>query len=59
MAIYTSKFLPLKTIVANEDNEPSSLECKEWLLYLNNPDIEPEVHEVGVKNHDLPQPKKS
>jgi hypothetical protein len=52
MAIYRGKFLPDKSIVANEDNKQSSMECKEWLLYLDqnsHKDIQPEVTLYGIK----------
>ena len=43
MSIYTSKFLPDKSIVANATDKHISLVCKEWLIYLNDDNIVPEV----------------
>ena len=36
-------FLTDKSIVANEQNKPISKTCTEWLLYLNEPNLIPEV----------------
>ena len=43
MSIYTSKFLPDKSIVANATDKHISLVCKEWLIHLNDDNIVPEV----------------
>jgi hypothetical protein len=41
--IYINKFIPENTIVGNASNKPISQVCKEWLIYLNNKNIVPEV----------------
>ena len=43
MAIFRGCFLPDKPIVANEQNQTVSKVCKEWLLYLNDDNMNPEV----------------
>ena len=43
MSIYCNKFMPDKTIVGNNSNKQDSLVCREWLNYLNNDNIVPEV----------------
>ena len=43
MAIFRGCFLPDKSIVANEQNKTVSKVCKEWLLYLNDDNMIPEV----------------
>ena len=43
MSIYSNKFMPDKTIVGNNSNKQDSLVCREWLNYLNNDNIVPEV----------------
>ena len=43
MAIFRGCFLPDKSIVANEQNKPVSKVCKEWLTYLNDDKLIPEV----------------
>ena len=42
MRIYLNKFLPEKAIVGNS-NDKDSVVGREWLIYLNNPDIKPEA----------------
>jgi hypothetical protein len=43
MDIFKNKFMVEKSIVSNSSNKPVSQVCKEWLLYLDNKDIMPEV----------------
>ena len=43
MSIFRGCFLPEKSIVANEQNKPVSRTCQEWLTYLNDKDLVPEV----------------
>ena len=43
MAIFRGCFLPEKCMIANEQNKKSSRVCKEWLLYLADPLLIPEV----------------
>ena len=43
MAIFRGCFLPDKSIVANEQNKPISKVCNEWLIYLNDDKLIPEV----------------
>jgi len=51
MAIFRGCFLPDKSIVANDQNKPISKVCKEWLLYLNNDKLIPEVPITIDKNN--------
>ena len=44
MSVYLNKFLPDKTIVGNSTTKQDSIICREWLNYLNNPDIKREVN---------------
>ena len=43
MAIFRGCFLPDKSIVANEQNKPISKTCKEWMIYMNDDNLIPEV----------------
>jgi len=43
MAIFRGCFLPDKTIVANEQNKPISKTCEEWMIYMDDPNLIPEV----------------
>ena len=43
MAIFRGCFLPEKSMIANEQNKKTSRVCKEWLLYLADPKLIPEV----------------
>ena len=43
MAIFRGCFLPDKSVVSNDQNKPISKVCKEWLLYLNDDKLIPEV----------------
>ena len=43
MAIFRGCFLPDKTISANEQNKPISKTCKEWMIYMDDPNLIPEV----------------
>ena len=43
MAIFRGCFLPDKSVVASEQNKKVSKVCKEWLIYLNNDKLIPEV----------------
>ena len=55
MSIYSNKFMPDKTIVGNNSNKQDSLVCREWLNYLNNDNIVPEVP-ISIKyfnNEDI------
>ena len=47
MSIYLNKFLPEKAIVGNS-NDKDSVVGREWLIYLNNPDIIPEAPITAV-----------
>ena len=42
-SIFRGCFLPDKSIVSNDQNKPISKVCKEWLLYLNDDKLIPEV----------------
>ena len=41
MSIYVNMFMPEKTIVGND--RKTSVACKEWLYFLNDPKLIPEV----------------
>ena len=43
MDFYVNKFMPFKTIVGNATDKNISLGCREWLNYLNDKNITPEV----------------
>ena len=43
MDIYKNKFMPENQIVGNGSSKPVSQVCKEWLIYLNDDKIIPEV----------------
>ena len=43
MSVYLNKFLHDKTIVGNSATKQDSIICREWLNYLNHPDIKREV----------------
>jgi hypothetical protein len=43
MAIFNNRFLPDKTIVGNGGNKPTSKVCNEWLMYLDDKHLIPEV----------------
>jgi hypothetical protein len=43
MAVFRGCFLPEKCMIANEQNKKTSRVCKEWLLYLADPLLIPEV----------------
>jgi hypothetical protein len=51
MSVFINNFLPEKTIVANNTEKKDSLVCREWLNYLNNPNIYREVP-LKVNNDD-------
>ena len=51
MSIYINMFLPNKTIVGNNSFKHDSLVCREWLNYLNNDNITPEVP-ISIKYFD-------
>ena len=51
MSIYTNKFMPDRTIVGNNTVKQDSLVCREWLNYLNNNNIIPEVP-ISIKYFD-------
>ena len=42
MGIFLNKFIPEKSI-AGHSNEKDTVAVREWLVYLNDPDIIPEV----------------
>ena len=48
MAIFRGGYLEDKTIVSNEPNKPVSQVCKEWLNYLNDPELATEI-QIQVK----------
>ena len=56
MSLYRGKFLPDKTIVANENNKNISQVSREWLLHLNDTDILPEqtvhIRKENIKDWD-------
>ena len=39
MNILINQFLQGKTIVSNTHEKQDSIACREWLMYLNNPNI--------------------
>ena len=63
MAIFRGCFLPDKSIVANDQNKPVSKVCKEWLTYLNDDKLIPEVpividkSDIQYKEEDLHKDK--
>ena len=54
MANYNNRFLPekKKTIVGNGGNKPTSKVCNEWLIYLNDENLIPEVP-LNLTNNNI------